>query len=256
MNEFAIFNGNDKFKMNFSLDTTVEDFKKAIAEKTNLSDVNKFNIFLEKTGFIDNNSSSLKLQLSSFKNNLSNLNQPYSVFCFNKSNPESNVQNSHLCSGKIISNNISQTGVKLKDKDNIIVCLSCAKNCNNIKIDFLSPDDLITDANFICQCDSDKNNKTNSSLCGCNNDKNTKICKFSNFNIDNVILEQNEKKEFTEKYISLLNKQKEEIDQFKKKQKIEELKQKILKRDFNFMEIIHLFEERLQSYKDIEMQKK
>ena len=256
MNEFLIFNGNDKFKINFSLDSTVEEFKKVIAERTNLSDINKFNIFLEKTGFIDNNSSSLKSQLSSFKNNLSNLNQPYSVFCFNKSNPENDVQKNNLCSAKIISNDISQTGVKLKDKDNIIVCLPCAKNCNNIKIDFLSPDDLITDANFTCQCNSDKNNKTNSSPCGCDNDKNTKICKFSSFNLDNVFLEQNEKKEFLTKYTSLLNKQKEEIDQFKKNQKMEELKQKILKRDFNFMEIIHLFEERLQSYKDIEMQQK
>ena len=35
-----------------------------------------------------------------------------------------------------------------------------------------------------------------------------------------------------------------------------ELTLKILKRDFNFMEIINLFEERLQSYKDPEMQKK
>ena len=42
----------------------LSEFKKVIAEKANLSDANKFNIFLEKTGFIDNNSSSLKLQFS------------------------------------------------------------------------------------------------------------------------------------------------------------------------------------------------
>ena len=258
MIEFNIFNGNDKFKMGFNNDETIIELKKLIAQKLNISDVNQFNIFLEKTGFIDINPSLLNSKISSLKQGLSESNPPYSIFCFDKLHPENNIESNNFCFNKFIpNNNLSQVGVKIKEKDNIIVCLSCAKHCNNIPIDYLAPDDLITDKNFICECDSNKNKKSTSfSVCECDSNKNIKICKFSNFNLNNIIIEQNEKNEFTNKCTSLLNKKKDEIEQFKKKEKMKELNKKILQRDFEFMEIIHLFEERIASYKDKEMQKK
>ena len=248
MSEFLIFNDNDRFKMKFSLNTSIGELKKIISQKLKLIDITKFNIFLEKSGFIDINPAFLNSPISSLQSCLSNLISPYYIFCFNKLNPENIFQNNNCCSAKLIanninsdSNNLSQIGIKLKERNNILVCLSCAKHCNNIPVDFLQPEDFITDKNFICKCDNQQNHT---------------ICKFFNFNIDNIISEQNQKKLFIEKSISLIRKKKEDLDDFKKKQKMIELTQKILQRDFDFMEIIHLFEERLESYKDKEMQKK
>ena len=248
MSEFLIFNDNDRFKMKFSSDTTVTELKQVISQRLNLQDITKFNIFLEKSGFIDINPDLLNSTLSSFKPNLSNSSEPYYIFCFNKMNLDNLIQNNNLCSCKLISensntesDNISQIGIQIKQKNNLLVCLSCAKFCHNIPVDYLQPDDYITDKKFKCQCDDESNKK---------------FCKFSNLNIGNIITEQNEKNEFITKCISLMNKKKEDLDNFKKKQKMIELNQKILKRDFDFMEIIHLFEERLESYKDKEMQTK
>ena len=246
MVEFIIFNEKDKFKMKFELKTTISELKQVISQKWNLSDT--FNIFLEKYGFIDINPTLLNSQLSFFNSSFSNSSPPYNIFCFNISKYENYIQNNNYCTRKLIftsneseQNNLSQIGITIKEKNNMIVCLSCAKHCHNLPIDYLQPDQLITDKSFICQCD---------------NDNNKKLCKFSGFNLDNIITEQNEKKEFITKCISLINKKKDDLESFKKKQKMIELTQKILQRDFNFQEIIHLFEERLESYKDKEMQQK
>ena len=248
MVEFIIFYADDKIKMNFNLESTIFELKQEISKKLKLLDNTQFNIFLEKTGFIDINSSSKDYSLSSLIPSLSNLIQPYYIFYFNKSNPENAIQGNNICSYKLIqnnnnndSNNIAQIGLQIKEKDNILVCLSCAKHCHNIPLDSLQLEDFFTDKNFSCQCD---------------NEKNKKFCKFSNFNIDNLIADNNEKNIFITKCISLINKKREEKEAFKKKQKMIELTQKILQRDFDFYEIINLFEERLGSYKDKEMQNK
>ena len=248
MTEFIIFNGGDKFKMKFDLDITISEVKKLIFQKMNLSEMDKYNLFLEKYGFIDINPSILNTPLSSLNSSLSNSIPPYYIFCFNKSCLEKNLENDNYCSQKLTlskndseHNNLSQIGIKIKEKDDILVCVSCAKYCHNMPIDYLQPDDLIIDKSFICQCD---------------NDKNKKLCKFSNFNLNNIITDSNDKKDFISKSLSFLNKKKEELESTKKKQKMVELTQRILQRDFDFQEIIHLFEERLESYKDKEMQKK
>ena len=241
MTEFIIFNGNDKFKIEFNQEKTISELKNVISKKMNFLDINNFNIFLEKTGFIDINPFSINSQLSSLKNNLSKLNPPYSIFCFDKSNIENNIQNNNLCFNKLISNNnLSQICIKIKEKNNIKVCISCAKHCNNIILDNLDSENIINEENFICQCDSDENNK---------------ICKFLNFKLDNIF-EQNERKEFESKCITLLNKKKEEMENYLKKKKMEELNKKILERDFDFMEMKNLLGVRIECYKDKELQAK
>ena len=185
MTEFIIINDKDNYKMNFNSNISILELKQLISKKINLSDITKFNIFLEKSGFIDINNSSLNIPLSSLINSLSNSNSPSFIFCFNKSNPESIIENNNCCSSKLISNNtnsqtnnISQIGIQIKEKSDILVCPSCAKHCHNIPLDNLKPEEFITDKNFICQCD---------------NDANKKFCKFSNFNLENLIIDQNEK---------------------------------------------------------------
>ena len=176
MTEFLILYDNNQFKMKFSLDTTILELKTVILQRFNLVDLSKFNIFLEKAGFIDINPTLLNSPLSSLKTYFSYSNPPYYIFCFDKSKPENIIQNNNICSCKLIPNSnnsqpndLPQIGIKLKQKSNILVCLSCAKNCFSIPVDYLQPDDYITDKSFTCQCQSDKN-----------------ICKFTNFNLDHI----------------------------------------------------------------------
>ena len=205
MIKFIIFNNDNKYKIKFDSDSTISEAKKVIFEKLNLSNINDYNLFLEKYGFIDINPSLLNSKISSIKSNLTNSLPPYYLFCFNKCTLENNFHN--YCSRKLIlsnndseKNNLSQVGIKVKEKNDILVCLSCAKYCHNIPIDCLYTDDFITDKNFICQCE---------------NDKNKKICKFIGFNLDKIIPE-NEKKEFNSKVFALVNKKKEEYENFRK----------------------------------------
>ena len=230
MSEFLIFNNNNNFKIKFSLDTKISEVKKIIFEKFNFSGQDNFYIFLEKSGFIDINPSNLNSPLSSLNSLLSKLTQPYNLFCLNLFDPESyNI----FCTKKITEENeISQTGIKLKDKD-IILCLSCSKYCYNISFDKIPSEELITDKVFKCQCDK---------------------CKYECFNLKDINFGSNSKDEFINKIISLIKEKKNEIEDYKKKKKMLELKEKILKRDFEFEYIINLLEPRLISYKNPELQ--
>ena len=237
MTEFIILNDDCQFRMKFSFDIKISELKQVISQRLNLNNITEFNMFLEKSGFIDINPTLFNSPLSSFKGNLSNSKPPYYIICFNKTKYENIIQNNIICSNKLIETDISQVGIQIKNNNNILVCLSCAKFCHNIPIDYLQLDDYITDKKFICQCDKG-------------------ICKYSNFNLNNIITNPNEKNELVTKCISLINKKKDELDSVKKKQKMAELTQKILNRDFDFIYIINLFEERLKAYKEPEMQKK
>jgi hypothetical protein len=157
MTEFIIFNNDNKYQIKFDLNTTISEAKKIISEKLELSNINEYNFFLEKYGFIDINPSLLNSKLSSLRPDLTNSLPPYYIFSFNKNNLENSIHN--YCSQKLIlsndnseQNSISQVGIKIKEKNDILVCLSCAKYCHNIQIDCLGADDIITDKNFICQC--------------------------------------------------------------------------------------------------------
>ena len=232
MSEFLICTENNSFRMEFGLDRKISELKQVISQKFNFLNQSNFYIFLEKSGFIDINLLSIDSPLSSLNSLLSKLSQPYNLFCFDITNSENDKI---FCTQKIIeSNEISQTGIKLKDKD-LIVCLSCAKFCHNISVDYLPYEELITDKLFKCQCNN---------------------CKFEFFNLGDINSDSNLKEELINKFTSLIKKQKDEIEELKKKQKMEELKEKILKRDFEFEYIIGLLEPRLKSYKNIELQQK
>ena len=119
MAEFIIFNENEKFKMKFSLDSTISELKKVISQRLNLADLTKFNLFLEKRGFLDITPESLNSSLSSFKSSLLNSNPPYNIFCFSVSKIENIIQNNLFCPNHLIPDNnkeISQIGIKIKEK--------------------------------------------------------------------------------------------------------------------------------------------
>ena len=232
MSEFRIFYEDNSFKMKFALDTTIIELKQVISQRFNLTSLNNIFIYLEKSCFIDINSESLNSPLSSLNQFLSKLSQPYNLFCLDTTKPETGK---YFCTQKITeSNELAQVGIKLKDND-LMICLPCSKYCHNILVDYISNDELITDKTFKCQCNK---------------------CKFENLNIANINLGINNKEDFIKQIINLINKQKDEIDNFKKKQKMIELNKKILQRDFEFEYIINLFEQRLKSYKNPELQQK
>ena len=232
MNEFNINTWNNNFKMAFPLETKISELKQAISQKCNSTNQTNFYIFLEKSGFIDVNPSSLDSALSSLDFLLSKLTQPYNLFCFDVMNPENNKI---FCTQKLSERDeLSQTGIKLKEKG-LIICLPCAKYCHNISVDYIPYEDYITDKSFKCQCNQ---------------------CKFESFDINKVKYDSNAKNEFINNIIKVITNQKEEIEEFKKNQKMIELKNKILQRDFEFEYIINLFEQRLKCYKNLELQQK
>ena len=223
---FIFYYEHNTFRMKFALDSTILELKQVISERFNLQNINNFYIFLEKSGFIDINPSSLNSSLSSLNSFLSKLTKPYNIFCFDKINPEKNL---NFCTQKISENmsDISQIGINLK-QNNLMICLSCAKFCHNMNVDFLPFKELITDKKFKCQCND---------------------CKFSNFSLNGINFEKSTKEEFIKKIIDDINKKRDELDNFK-------LVQKILKRDFEFEYIIGLLEPRIISYRNPELQQK
>ena len=233
MCEFSIFDGSTSFKMKFALDTTISELKQVISQRFNITNPNNFFVFLEKSCFIDINPSSLNSPLSSLNSFLSKLTPPYNLYCFDIINLEKTVRN--FCSSKLIeSSEVTQAGIKTKEND-LFICLVCAKYCHNINVDYIPHEELITDKTFKCQCNN---------------------CKFDLLNINNLNLGNESKEEFNKKIMELINKLKDVIDALKKKKKMIELNNKILQRDFEFEYIINLFEQRLQSYKNPELQQK
>ena len=55
MSQFLVFTENNSFRMKFALDSKISELKQIIAQKFNFKDQNNFCIFLEKSGFIDDN---------------------------------------------------------------------------------------------------------------------------------------------------------------------------------------------------------
>ena len=192
MSEFKIFNEDNSFKMKFALDSTISELKQVISEKFRINNINNFFVFLEKSGFIDINPSSLNSPLSSLNSSLSKLTQPNNLFCLDITNPQSYKT---FCTNKLLDENeLDQTGIKIKEND-LILCLPCSKYCHNIYIDKLPYQELITDKKFKCQCNQ---------------------CKFDLLNLNDVNFGSNSKDDYIKKIITLINSQKEEINKFKK----------------------------------------
>ena len=233
MSEFIFYYESNIFKMKFALDSTILELKQVISQRFNLSNLDNFHIYLEKIGFLDINSSSLNSPLSTLNSYLSQLTPPYHIFCFDITSPEKNL---NFCTQKLtqVTDDISQIGINLKS-DNLMTCLSCAKFCHNINADYLPPKELITDKKFKCQCNK---------------------CLFNNFNLNDINFGNNSKDEFIKKIMDDLNKKRNDLDEFKKRQKMIELNQKILKRDFEFEYIINLLEPRIICYRNPELQEK
>ena len=244
---FQIYYEDTITPINFESEKTINEFKEFICLclECNPSDIV---LFLEEYGQLDVEDL-LEFPLSLIelkpKNDCS-----YKLFCINKTKIEQLIKHNSFCTQKLFSldknliySPMSQIGLRIKNKDNKIVCLACAKLCNQENFILTKPEDL-KEENFVCEC-----SKIIGKKCVFDSCEITYI--FGNEEKDNII-----KNEIITKFKNALA---ENISEHKKsieKAKQEEIKQKTLLRDFHFEESIRGDMQLISNYKDPETKKK
>ena len=175
----------------------------------------------------------------------------YKLFCINKSKIEQLIVNNSFCTQKIFevkknsgNESLSQYGLKLKNKENKIVCLACAQICHQEIFNASQPEDF-KEEKFICECSKIKGHK----------------CFFDSCELTYIFNPEEKKDENF--FNDLINKLKESLNDYNinrknriEKQKLEEIKQKTLLRDFHFEQSIKGDMSLINNYKDPETQKK
>ena len=80
----------------------------------------------------------------------------YKLFCINKTKIEQLIKHNSYCTQKIFSLDknltntpLSQYGLRLKNKEDKIVCYACAKQCHTNDLNLSKPEDF-KEENFIC----------------------------------------------------------------------------------------------------------
>ena len=244
---FQIYYEDTVTPINFESEKTINEFKEfaCLCLECNPSEII---LFLEKYGQLD------VQDLLEFPLSLIELRPKtecsYKLFCINKTKIEQLIKHNSFCTQKVFSldNNLinspmSQFGLRIKNKENKIVCLACAKLCNQESFNLSKPEDF-KEENFVCEC-----SKINGKKCVFDSCEITYI--FGNEEKDNNI-----KNEIITKCKNALA---ENISEHKKsveKQKREEIKQKTLLRDFHFEESIRGDMKLISNYKDPETIKK
>jgi peptide-N4-(N-acetyl-beta-glucosaminyl)asparagine amidase len=174
----------------------------------------------------------------------------YKLFCINKTKIEQLIKHNSYCTQKIFSLDknltntpLSQYGLRLKNKEDKIVCYACAKQCHTNDLNLSKPEDF-KEENFICQCSQIKGNK----------------CKFDSCEITYIFGNEEKdekiKNEIIEKCKNTLTENNTSHKKAIEKQKLEEIKQKTLLRDFHFEQSIRGDMQLISNYKDPETQKK
>ena len=244
---FQIYYEDTITPINFESEKTINEFKEFICLclECNPSDIV---LFLEKYGQLDVEDL-LEFPLSLIE--LKSKNEcTYKLFCVNKTKVEQLIKHNSFCTQKLFSldknliySPMSQIGLRIKNKDNKIVCLACAKLCNQENFILTKPEDL-KEENFVCEC---------SKIIG-------KKCVFDSCEITYIFgneeKDNNIKNEIITKFKNALA---ENISEHKKsieKAKQEEIKQKTLLRDFHFEESIRGDMQLISNYKDPETKKK
>jgi len=242
---FQIYYEDTITPLNFSESQTINEFKEfvSLCLECNMADIV---LFVESYGRIDS-PDILELPLSLIE--LKPKSQyTYKLFCINTTKIEKLIINDTYCVNKIFSidkkslnSPLSQYGLRLKGKENKIICIPCAKICFPDIFCFTPPEQLVKE-NFICECCKDKDNK----------------CKFDSCEITYTI--NQEKEELVQDIMKKLKQTLEERNDSRKKEiekeKLEEIKQKTLLRDFHFEQSIGGDMQLISNYKSPELQKR
>ena len=174
----------------------------------------------------------------------------YKLFCINKTKIEQLVKHNSYCTQKIFSldknlteSPFSQYGFRLKNKENKIVCYACAKQCHTNDFNLSKPEDF-KEENFVCECCKIKGNK----------------CKFDSCELTYIFGNEEKDEKLKNEIITKCKNTLTENNTSRKKsiekQKLEEIKQKTLLRDFHFEQSIRGDMQLISNYKDPETQKK
>ena len=196
---FQIYYEDTITPINFESEKTINEFKEFICLclECNPSDIV---LFLEKYGQLDVEDL-LEFPLSLIE--LKSKNEcTYKLFCVNKTKVEQLIKHNSFCTQKLFSldknliySPMSQIGLRIKNKDNKIVCLACAKLCNQENFILTKPEDL-KEENFVCECSKIIGKKCVFDSCEItyifgneekdNNIKNEIITKFKNALAENI----------------------------------------------------------------------
>ena len=174
----------------------------------------------------------------------------YKLFCINKTKIEQLIKHNSYCTQKIFSldknlteSPFSQYGFRLKNKENKIVCYACAKQCHTNDFNLSKPEDF-KEENFVCECCKIKGNK----------------CKFDSCELTYIFGNEEKDEKLKNEIITKCKNTLTENNTSRKKsiekQKLEEIKQKTLLRDFHFEQSIRGDMQLISNYKDPETQKK
>ena len=174
----------------------------------------------------------------------------YKLFCVNKNKIEQLICNNSFCTQKIFefkknSGNeaISQYGLRLKNKENKIVCLACAKICHQNIYNASQPEDF-KEEKFVCECSKIKGHK----------------CFFESCELTYIYGNEEKDENFRNEIITKCQNTLNDFNKNRKndieKQKQEEIKQKNLLRDFHFEQSIKGDMTLIANYKDPETQKR
>ena len=244
---FQIYYEDTLTPINFESEKTITEFKEfvCLCLECNPSDVV---LFLESYGQLDVEDL-LEFPLSLIE--LKSKNEcSYKIFCINKNKIEQLIKHKSFCTQKVFSldknlsnSPFSQYGLRLKNKENKIVCLACAKLCHTENFNLSQPEDF-KEENFICECSKIKGKK----------------CIFDSCEITyifgNDAKNENLIVDILSKCKNMLNETNSEQKKNIEKQKLEEIKQKTLLRDFQFEESIKGDMQLISNYKDPETIKK
>jgi len=242
---FQIYYENTETPIVFESERAINEFKDFTCLCLNCNPTDII-IFLESFGQIDIEEL-LELPLSIFELKSKN-EHTYKLFYVNKTKIEQLIKFNSFCTQKIFTldeslsnNSMTQFGLRLRNKENKIVCLACAKFCHP---DVLSLPENFKEENFVCEC---------SKISGTE-------CKFDTLDLTYIFgTEENNKTLKNEIITKCKNALAEYTAERKKKlekQKLEEIKRKTLLRDFYFEGSIKGNMQLISNYKDPETQKR
>ena len=226
---FQIYYEDTITPINFESGKTLTEFKEFIGLclECNPKDIS---LYLEDYGKLDVEDL-LELPLSIIELESKNK-YTYKIFCVNRNNIEQLIKNNTFCTQKIFElkkdsskEALSQYGLKLKTQENKIVCLACAKICHQNIFNATQPEE-IKEEKFVCECSKIKNHK----------------CFFNSCELTYIYgaeeKDENTKNELINKLKTALNEYNTNKKNSIEKQKLAEIKQKTLLRDFHFEQSI------------------
>jgi len=242
---FQIYYEDTETPIVFESESTIKEFKEFTCLCLNCNPTDTI-LFLENFGQIDiEELLESPLSIYEFKPKSEHT---YKLFYVNKTKIEQLIKFNSFCTQKIFSldedlsnNPMTQFGLRLKNKENKIICTACAKFCHP---EVLSLPEDFKEENFVCECSKVKGTE-------CKFDTLVLTYIFGNEEKDKTL-----KNEIITKCKTALSEYTSERKKQLEKQKLENIKRETLLRNFNFESSIKSNMTLISNYRDPETQKR